>query len=319
MTQRIFLCAFMTFITLPVYQVQAQTQRTATTGQSARIPPSLSGPASWGNQTGSLPSNKEAELLQEGTEIESELTRRTSDHRLLISELKTLLTTAKNEKAKQTQQQINDLINKRETQHKERIRHLEDKLQRIKAAITDLTQRRKAQHRVGTTAPNFSLNTFNAQKINLGDDKGKIVVLEWMNPACPFSKYYYRSKIIKTLIDKYAERDVVWLAVNSTPSQNSDLTTNFIDTYGITHPVLNDPDGKVAKLYYIQATPQAVIIDKTGKIAYSGAIDNSFSKPVNGKAVSFVDKALTELIAGQPVTLPYTVPIGTKVEAGLQP
>ena len=112
---------------------------------------------------------------------------------------------------------------------------------------------------------------------------------------------------------------MVWLAVNSTPSQNSDLTTNFIDTYGITHPVLNDPDGKVAKLYYIQATPQAVIIDKTGKIAYSGAIDNSFSKPVNGKAVSFVDKALTELIAGQPVTLPYTVPIGTKVEAGLQP
>lgn len=313
MTTRTILCLLCTFFIMPTDPAQAQ--RTPTAEQSGIVrTPRLR------DQAIAERGNNEAKLLEQIDELEAELTRRRSEHRLLITDLRTVLETAKTEKARQTQKAITDLINKKIQQHTERTRRLEQRLQRFKTSAANLAKRRQAQHRVGTVAPKFSLNTFNGEKTGLSEYQDKVVVLEWINPECPVTTYYYRKKTTTTLADKYARQGVVWLSVNSTLSQDDQLTTEFIDTHNITHPVLNDAAGEVARLYYVQRTPHIVIIDRQGKIAYSGAIDNALPRPKNGRIVSFVDKALTELLAGGPVTLSSTNPTaGTPINPGIRP
>ncbi len=39
---------------------------------------------------------------------------------------------------------------------------------------------------VGQPAPDFTLNDLDGKPVRLADLKGKIVVLEWINPGCPY-------------------------------------------------------------------------------------------------------------------------------------
>jgi len=54
--------------------------------------------------------------------------------------------------------------------------------------------------------------------VRLSDYMGKVVVLEWTNPDCPFVKRHYEEETMAKLNATYAERGVVWLTINSTHS-----------------------------------------------------------------------------------------------------
>ncbi len=67
---------------------------------------------------------------------------------------------------------------------------------------------------VGETAPAFTLTDLAGQEHSLADYQGKVVVLEWVNPECPFSDRHAREKTMASLADRHGE--VVWLGINST-------------------------------------------------------------------------------------------------------
>src|SRR5882757_3680854 len=46
---------------------------------------------------------------------------------------------------------------------------------------------------VGQAAPEITLTDVDGKTVHLSDFKGKHVVLEWNNPACPFVKKHYES------------------------------------------------------------------------------------------------------------------------------
>ena len=75
---------------------------------------------------------------------------------------------------------------------------------------------------VGLPAPLFTLNDTNGKIINLADYKGRTVVLEWHNPACPFVKKHYDSTNMQALQSKYTKDGVIWLAVSSTEPTHQD-------------------------------------------------------------------------------------------------
>src|ERR1700754_1300813 len=68
----------------------------------------------------------------------------------------------------------------------------------------------------GDVAPAFSLQDQDGKTVSLNDYKGKVVVLEWFNNECPFVVKHYRAGNMNQLASKYADKGVVWLAVNST-------------------------------------------------------------------------------------------------------
>jgi peroxiredoxin len=171
----------------------------------------------------------------------------------------------------------------------------------------------RAEARIGEQAPDFSLTDQNGKTVSLADFKGKTVVLEWFNNECPYVQRHYRSHTMANLADKYSPKDVVWLAINSTSGKTGDDNKAIASEWNIKYSVLSDSDGKVGKAYGAKTTPHMFIIDKDGKLVYSGGIDNDPQGDKTGK-VNYVEKALDELLAGQPVSEPKTKSYGCSIK-----
>src|SRR5688572_16979576 len=70
--------------------------------------------------------------------------------------------------------------------------------------------------KIGEAAPSFSLKDQDGKTVSLADFKGKTVVLEWFNQQCPYVVRHYKSKTMTDTAAKYKDKDVVWLAINTT-------------------------------------------------------------------------------------------------------
>jgi peroxiredoxin len=176
---------------------------------------------------------------------------------------------------------------------------------------------RPGQADAGRRARPFALQTFDGKTVNLADYRGKTVVLEWLNFECPFVQHHYdKAKTMVGLANKYKDKGVVWLAINSTSHTKPADNTAFAAKQKLPYPLLDDRSGKVGRAYGAKSTPHIFIINAAGAIAYEGAIDNSplGKTPAGQKPVNYVDKALTELVAGKEVSTPGTKPYGCSVK-----
>ncbi|MDR3387839.1 MAG: redoxin domain-containing protein [Rudaea sp.] len=177
---------------------------------------------------------------------------------------------------------------------------------------------------IGAAAPDFSLTDSNGRQHALSDYKGKIVVLEWNNPGCPFvHKHYESGNIPKQQADAVAA-GVVWLTINSgAPGKQGHMdgagANAFIAQYhAAPSAYLLDADGKVGRLYGAKTTPHMFVIDKAGTLRYMGGIDSIASTDIGdiAKATQYVPQALSELAAGKPVSVTTAQPYGCGIKYG---
>jgi peroxiredoxin len=169
----------------------------------------------------------------------------------------------------------------------------------------------------GKKAPAFTLKSFDGQTISLSDYKGKIVVLEWFNFECPFVQYHYdKANTMVDLAAKYKDKNVVWLAVNSTSHATVEANKEFTQKHKLAYPLLDDRSGVVGRAYDAKTTPHLFIITPAGNIAYEGAIDNSPLGKTSAaeQPVNYVNQALAELIAGKEVSTKTTKSYGCSVK-----
>jgi len=256
------------------------------------------------------------EMAKQLTDVQSQIRRIQAEQRKFNTDLNVIHALATEEEAAKTLDKINQLIKTRNTQYRTQLNNLNQKVMRIKTALTSVAKRNQAENRIDTVAPPFSAKTVTGEKVTSSQNKGKVIVLEWLNPECQFTRLAYQRGKVTDLARQYANhKDVTWLGVCSAQSNRPASLLKFIETHKIKHPVINDATGQMARLYYAKATPQFIIIGKDGKIAYSGAFDNSLPKPKDGKVTTYVANALTEILQGQPVTLASIPPAGTPIKA----
>jgi peroxiredoxin len=171
---------------------------------------------------------------------------------------------------------------------------------------------------VGSTAAGFTLKGVDGRTYSLADFKGKLVVLEWANPKCPFSDRHAREKTMTELARQHGE--VVWLGVNSTNPGSGDFESPadyraYLQKNAIAYPVLYDETGSVGHEYGAKTTPHMFIIDAQGKIVYNGAIDDdpSARKP-KAERVNYVGNGLHTEEAGAKPSPAATKPYGCTVK-----
>ena len=177
---------------------------------------------------------------------------------------------------------------------------------------------------IGKAAPDFTLKDLGGKEFKLSSYKGKVVVLEWFNPGCPFVKKSHGQGSLVDTAKRHAKKGVVWLAINSGAAgkQGADvaMNTEAAKKWGMAHPILRDESGTVGKSYGATNTPNMFVIDKTGKVVYAGAIDNSpdgeGKSAKDGKLVNYVDAALDDVAAGRAVKTAVTKPYGCSVKYG---
>lgn len=174
----------------------------------------------------------------------------------------------------------------------------------------------------GSAAPAFSLKNVKGEEVSLAAQKGKVVVLEWINFDCPFVKKHYGSGNMPKLQETYTGKDVVWMSVNSSSEgaqgylSAADLAARATKEGSKASQVVLDTDGTVGKAYGAKTTPHMIVIDKDGKVAYNGAIDSKASTdPADiAGAENHVAAALDAVLAGKPVAKAKTQPYGCGVK-----
>jgi alkyl hydroperoxide reductase subunit AhpC len=177
---------------------------------------------------------------------------------------------------------------------------------------------------VGQPAPAFTATTVDGKTVSLADFKGKHVVLEWVNPGCPFVVKHYGAGNMQATQKDAAAKGVVWLAINSTAADHGDykkpaeMAAWMKGQQAAATHTLMDTGGKVGRAYAARTTPHMYLIDPRGMLVYAGAID---SKPTANPAdiagaTNHVRQALAEATAGKPVSVAQTQPYGCSVKYG---
>ncbi len=130
--------------------------------------------------------------------------------------------------------------------------------QRQAAAATGL--------RVGSLAPDFVLPSLNGNMVRLSELRGqKAVFINFWATWCPPCRL--EMPTMENAYQEYQARGLEILAI-SIDTGPKDVIRNFMQEYGLTFPILLDPEGEVMHLYRIFSIPASFLIDKAGIIRY---------------------------------------------------
>jgi hypothetical protein len=176
----------------------------------------------------------------------------------------------------------------------------------------------------GVMAPDFSLKSAGPKdgEVKLSAFKGKVVVLEWLNHGCPFVRKHYDSGNMQKLQTKYVAKNVIWLSIISSAEgkqgfvNSEEARRDMVKNKSGATNVLLDPTGKVGQLYEAKTTPHMFIVDKEGKLAYQGAIDDKPDADQGSvtSAKNYVAEALDLILENKKVSQATTKSYGCGVK-----
>ena len=138
----------------------------------------------------------------------------------------------------------------------------------------------------GRRAPGFSLPDSNLKQYDLGDYRGKIVLVDIMQTACPHCQVFVRT--LEEVKAKYGLKVAILTVV--TPPDTIDTVRQFVARNFVTTPVLFDCGQMAAS--YLKVTPQnpRIVLPHLFIIDGEGMIRNHYA--YEGNKEIFEGKAL---------------------------
>ena len=119
--------------------------------------------------------------------------------------------------------------------------------------------------RPGTRAPEIDLQTLDGSRIKLSNLRGHAVVVSFWGSWCGPCREEFPALI--NVQSRYALSGLIVLAVNGRDQERSTSDVrHFIDSYGVSFPVVLDKRGSTRRSYRIELHPTTVFIDSFGII-----------------------------------------------------
>jgi peroxiredoxin len=172
---------------------------------------------------------------------------------------------------------------------------------------------------IGQPAPAFAAHGADGRIHRLADYAGKVVVLEWTSPVCPYTELKYKSGAMQAMQAKARAMGAVWLSIDTAAADRPGYLSpkaakaRIRKTHATVTDFLSDPDGRIGRVYGAKVTPTFFIIGRNGRLAYQGAMDDDPGID-DFKGKNYVRDALDDLGAGHAVRAPETRPYGCAVE-----
>lgn len=116
--------------------------------------------------------------------------------------------------------------------------------------------------KVGSDAPNFSLEQLNGPEMALSELKGKGVVLNFWGTWCEPCKE--EMPALQKQYDQFKDKGLVVLGVNI--GESPVAVEPFIQQYGVSFPILLDRQSQITKLYRIGPIPTTFFISPDGEV-----------------------------------------------------
>lgn len=172
---------------------------------------------------------------------------------------------------------------------------------------------------IGDEAPRWNeLEGVDGRKHSSAElSEARSVVVAFTCNSCPYARDV-EDRLI-ALTNEFAESAVRVVAINVNLVEDDLLPAmkQRAEEKAFPFAYLHDPTQRIARDFGAIKTPQFFVLDAQGKVAYMGALDDS----PDGKAVTrrYVADAVKAVLAGQPVELKETVPIGCRVRYAREP
>ena len=117
----------------------------------------------------------------------------------------------------------------------------------------------------GEEAKDFELSTLQGNTVKLSDYRGKVVFLNIWATWCPPCRE--EMPFMEALYRRLKDRDFEILAV-SIDRKGKEVVGPFVEKYGLTFPILLDPENTVYKLYGLTGVPETFIVYRNGVIQF---------------------------------------------------
>ena len=169
----------------------------------------------------------------------------------------------------------------------------------------------------GDKAPDFELPATDGKTYRLSDfDESKVLVIFFTCNHCPYVTG--SDEVTRQTVEQFAAQGVRFVGINSN-SANTYAEDSFehmverMKTHHFPWLYLYDQSQQVARLYEALRTPHFYVFDADHKLVYTGrAVDSP--RDTSRMTVNDLENALNQHLAGQPITLPVTNPIGCNVK-----
>jgi peroxiredoxin len=151
---------------------------------------------------------------------------------------------------------------------------------------------------IGAVVADFTLPDVDGKEHSLASLKGKSgTVVIFIATQCPVSNAY--NERMQKLSEEYRAKGINVVGINSNVKELSPEVKQHAADKGLTFTILKDTGNQIADRFDAQVTPEAYLLDASGKLVYRGRIDNS--KAADGVTASELRDAIEATLAGKPV------------------
>ena len=168
----------------------------------------------------------------------------------------------------------------------------------------------------GSKAPSFELPATDGNTYKLEDFSEKYLVVFFTCNHCPY--VIGSDDITQKTVETYSDQGVRFVGINSNspvshPSDSFDNMVKRMEQYNFPWLYLYDKSQDIARAYGAQRTPEFFVFNENRELVYSGRATDS-PRDASGISVNDLDKALSELTNGKPVSTTLTDAIGCTIK-----
>jgi peroxiredoxin len=170
---------------------------------------------------------------------------------------------------------------------------------------------------IGSLAPDFSLKATDGNLYSLNSfSNARFLVVFLTCNHCPY--VLGSDETTRQTAIKFQEKGVAFVAINSNSpnTYEEDSFENMVlrmEEQRFPWIYLHDETQEIAMAYGALKTPHFYVFDANRRLVYTGrGVDSP--RDISKMTVNDLDRTLTELIAGQPISVPVTNPVGCNIK-----
>lgn len=142
------------------------------------------------------------------------------------------------------------------------------------------------------------------------------VVIGFLGVGCPVARQY--AVRLGEIGERFADRGIVVIGVDANPQDSAEELAATGRELGIGYALVRDDGQRIARHVGATRTGGVVLLDGAGSVVYSGRVDDQFAPGLARPAPTSEElvAAIGDLLAGRPVALARTEPVGCLITFG---
>jgi len=169
--------------------------------------------------------------------------------------------------------------------------------------------------RIGQVVPPIELHGPTGCTWSLREaEDARATVIVFLNFDCPVSNRAV--PVLNQLADRHGDEAVVFVGLVCDAEDAAEVDRRVAEAK-IPFPVFFDPDKVVASHFDATTTPQVFVLDRERALRYSGLVDNLYTSRLERRPkadAEYLADAIAAVVAGQPVAVEQTSPIGCPID-----